>query len=146
VRIERYAFIPDSGGAGKFRGSLALQRDIRLLADNVSFARYSDRHKFPPKGLFGGGEGAPGAIVRNPGSNREERMASKGLDTLDDGDLVSISLPGAGGYGDPGERDPEAIAADLRDGKISPEAARRDYGVLVDAAKSEPAKDQRQRR
>jgi len=129
VRIERYAFIPDSGGAGKCRGSLALQRDIRLLADGVSFARYSDRHKFAPQGLFGGLEGASGAILRNPDSNREERMASKGLDTLEQNDLISVRLPGAGGYGDPGERDPVEIANDLRDGKISPEAARRDYGA-----------------
>jgi N-methylhydantoinase B len=146
VRIERYELIPDSGGAGKFRGSLALQRDIRLLADNVSFARYSDRHKFSPKGLFGGGEGAPGAIVRNPGTNHEEKMVSKGLDTLEEGDLVSVRLPGAGGFGDPGERDPAAIAADLRDGKISPEVAARDYGVSADAVKRAAAPGTRPKR
>jgi N-methylhydantoinase B len=128
VRIERYALIPDSGGAGKYRGSLALQRDIRLLADGVSFARYSDRHKVAPKGLFGGLEGAPGAIIRNPDSNHEERMASKGLDTLEQDDLISIRLPGAGGFGSPGERAPEAIAADLRDGKVSQEVVDQDYG------------------
>ena len=138
VRIERYAFIPDSGGAGKYRGSLALQRDIRMLADEVSFARYGDRHKFAPQGLFGGLEGATGMILRNPGSDREERMASKGLDVLDNGDLISVRLPGAGGYGDPGERDPKAIAADLRDGKITPEAAKRDYGFVAETSGTKP--------
>jgi len=141
VRIERYAFIPDSGGPGKHRGSLALQRDIRMLADHVSFARYGDRHKFRPKGLFGGGEGAAGAILRNPGSNHEEKMASKGLDVLEQGDLISVRLPGAGGYGDPRERDPAAIAADLRDGKITAEAAARDYGISATAAATGEAKD-----
>lgn len=134
VRIERYAFIPDSGGAGEYRGSLALKRDIRLLADNVSFARYGDRHKFPPQGLFGGREGAPGAIVRNPDSNHEERMASKGLDTLEEGDVISVRLPGAGGYGEPSKRAPDAIADDLRDGKVSAEAAKRDYGAQAPSA------------
>ena len=56
-------------------------------------------------------------------------MASKGLDTLEEGDVISVRLPGAGGYGDPAKRAPDAIAADLRDGKVSAEAAERDYGA-----------------
>lgn len=128
VRIERYEFLADSGGAGTYRGGLALRRDIRLLADRVSFARYGDRHKFPPQGLFGGLPGACGAIILNPGTPGERRMASKGLDTLAAGDLVSIRLPGAGGYGDPARRQRDSVAADLRDGKISRESATRDYG------------------
>lgn len=128
VRIERYEFIADSGGAGKFRGGLALRRDVRVLADKVSFARYGDRHKFAPQGLFGGLPGSCGAIVLNPGTDGEKHMASKGLDTLRKDDLVSIRLPGAGGYGDPRERDRAQVEADVRDGKISAASARRDYG------------------
>ena len=129
VRIERYEFLPDSGGAGTYRGGLALVRDIRMLADKVSFARYGDRHVFPPPGLFGGKPGATGAFLLNPGLPGERRLRSKGLDTLAAGDLVSVRLPGAGGYGDPAARDPALIERDLRDGKITPEAAARDYGV-----------------
>ena len=132
VRIERYAFIPDSGGAGTFRGGLAIRRDIRMLADGVSFARYGDRQKFAPHGLFGGLPGTMGAFVLNPGTESERRLASKGLEMLAADDLVSLRLPGAGGYGDPLERDLAAIDADLRDGKISPESAARDYRVVVD--------------
>ena len=132
VRIERYEFIPDSGGAGRYRGSLALVRDIRLLADKVSFARYGDRHKFAPQGLFGGLPGACGAFVLNPGTATEVALKSKGLDTLAEGDLVSLRLPGAGGYGDPAERDLDAIERDLENQKITPEAAERDYGVVLD--------------
>lgn len=128
VRIERYGFIPDSGGAGRFRGGLAMRRDIRLLADGVSFARYGDRHRFAPQGLAGGKPGSPGRFVLNPGTAGERVLASKGLDTLSRDDLVSIRLPGAGGYGDPAERDRAAIEADLRDGKITAAAAQRDYG------------------
>lgn len=133
VRIERYEFIPDSGGAGEYRGGLALRRDVRLLADKVSFARYADRHKFAPQGLFGGLPGARGSFVLNPGTNAARTMKSKGLDTLAAGDLLSICLPGAGGYGDPRQRDREQIALDLLDGKISETSARRDYGVEADS-------------
>jgi N-methylhydantoinase B len=129
VRIERYEFIRDSGGPGTYRGGLALRRDVRLLADRVSFARYGDRHKFAPQGLFGGMPGACGAFVLNPGTPTERPLASKGLDTLRTGDLVSIRLPGAGGYGDPRRRDRTLVRADLRDDKISREAALRDYGL-----------------
>ena len=132
VRIERYEFLPDTGGAGKFRGSLALRRDIRMLTGPVTFARYGDRHKFPPHGLFGGKQGATGAIIRNPGTIDETRMRSKALDTLDEGDLVSLRLPGAGGYGNPRDRDFNAIDRDLRDGKITVEGAELDYEVAID--------------
>ena len=129
VRIERYEFIPDSGGAGKYRGGLALRRDVRLLADQVSFARYADRHRFAPQGLFGGLPGFPGAFVLNPETPAERTMKSKGLDTLAAGDLLSIRLPGAGGYGDPLQRDHELVMQDLHDAKISLGSAERNYGV-----------------
>jgi N-methylhydantoinase B len=132
VRIERYELIPDSGGAGKYRGSLALRRDIRVLAGPVSFARYADRHKIAPRGLFGGRDGATGAFALNPGTPGERALKSKGLDTLQAGDLVSLRLPGAGGYGEPRERSLAAIERDLRDGKVSVEAAQSHYGVTVD--------------
>jgi len=132
IRIERYEFIADSGGAGRTRGSLALRRDVRLLADRASFARYSDRHKFAPQGLFGGKPGGKGALILNPGSAGERRLKSKGLDMLEKGDLVRMELPGAGGYGDPRLRAFEAIDRDLKDGKVTPDAAERDYDVVVD--------------
>jgi len=131
IRIERYEFIPDSGGAGKFRGGLATRRDIRVLADEVSFARYGDRQKFSPLGVFGGKEGSRGSFILNPGTEEECPLKSKGLDVLQKDDLVSLRLPGAGGYGDPLERPFSSIEADLRDGKVTPETAFRDYQVCV---------------
>lgn len=133
IRIERYEFIPDSGGAGRFRGSLALRRDLRFLTGPISFARYSDRHKIAPKGIFGGKEGACGSIVLNP-AEEARVMRSKGLDVVDAGDLISLRLPGAGGYGDPLTRDLAAIEADVRDGKVSIAVAERDYQVVIDRA------------
>ena len=132
LRIECYEFIPDTGGAGKWRGGLSLRRDIRFLQDRVTFARYADRQEFAPNGLFGGTDGAMGRLIHNPGTPAERRFKSKGLDYLNSGDVVSMRLPGGGGYGPPAERADEHLCADVRDGKVSPEAAWRDYGRAVD--------------
>jgi N-methylhydantoinase B len=129
VMIERYAFIPDSGGPGKFRGGLSLRRDIRFLTD-VTWARYADRQKFSPQGLFGGKEGTRGAFVLNPDTPEERKEKSKGLSRLRAGDLLSIRLPGSGGYGPPSERDPEKVRLDVINGKVSLESAQKDYLVV----------------
>jgi N-methylhydantoinase B len=130
VMIEMYEFIPDSGGAGKFRGALGLRRDIRFLVDEVSFARYGDSQEFPPHGLFGGKSGTPGRFILNPHSNGT-RLKSKGISTLRLNDVVSLRLPGGGGYGDPLERDFSLIERDVRDGKVTIEKAKEDYKVVI---------------
>ena len=132
VRIRRYDFIPDSGGAGKYRGGLAVRRDFEILTDDVSLARYGDRQRFGAFGLFGGKEGSKGRFVLNPDTAQERPLKSKGLDILGKGDVVSLRLPGAGGYGDPLERDRELLLQDVRDGKVTLESAREDYEVVVD--------------
>ena len=75
----------------------------------------------------------------NPDTEAEQQLASKGLDTLNAGDLVSLRLPGAGGYGSPAQRELDAIDRDLRDEKISAEKAVEDYGIVIKDA--EPAVD-----
>jgi len=129
VMIERYEFIPDSGGAGKNRGGLSLRRDIRFFTD-VTWARYSDRQKFSPQGLFGGKEGTRGELILNPGTSNEQRQKSKGVTQLRGGDLLSIRLPGSGGYGDPRERDPNKVRWDVLNGKVSLKSAREDYLII----------------
>jgi N-methylhydantoinase B len=131
ITIERYQFIPDSGGAGRSRGGLSLRRDIRFHTD-VLWARYSDRQKFAPQGLFGGKEGSRGALILNPGTPEEAKQKSKGVSYIQAGDLLSIRLPGSGGYGDPRERDPEMVRWDVLNGKVSRDSAQRDYGVALD--------------
>lgn len=132
VRIEKYEFITDSGGAGKYRGALSMQKDIRFLVDNVSWARYGDRQKFQPFGLLGGKNGTVGEFIVNPGTPWERKEKPKGLTMLRLNDVVSLRLPGSGGLGDPLERDPNLLQADLLDEKVSVESAERDYGVKVD--------------
>jgi N-methylhydantoinase B len=131
VRIDRYELLPDTGGAGKYRGALGLRRDIRILIDDVSWARYGDRQKFSPFGLFGGKEGGKGQFVLNPDTAGEQVAKSKGLDHLNAGDVVSLRLPGAGGYGKPQERDLQTLLRDVRDGKVSIQSAQNDYSVEV---------------
>jgi N-methylhydantoinase B len=133
MRILRYEFIPDSGGAGKHRGGLTVRRDIEVLTDNVSLARYGDRQRFGAFGLFGGKEGSKGIFFLNPDTPRQSQLKSKGLDILNKGDVVSLRLPGAGGYGDPLERDVNLLLKDVRDGKVSLDSAREDYKVVIDA-------------
>lgn len=132
VRIERYELIPDSAGAGKFRGSLGQRKDFRFLVDNVTFARYGDRQEFAPFGLFGGKEGSMGRFILNPETPEETRLKSKAYSTLKLNDVVSARLPGGGGYGNPLERDRELVYKDVRDGKISKEHAKQEYGVIIE--------------
>jgi N-methylhydantoinase B len=131
VIIERYEFLQDSGGAGKYRGGLSLRRDIRFLTE-VTWARYSDRQKFSPEGLFGGKGGTRGRLILNPGTPNEQKQKSKGVSQLKAGDILSIHLPGSGGYGPPRERDPDMVRWDVLNGKVSIKSAREDYLVVFD--------------
>jgi N-methylhydantoinase B len=131
VMILRYEFLPDSGGPGRCRGGISLRRDIRFLTD-VTWARYSDRQKFSPLGLFGGMEGSRGSLILNPDTPDEKRCKSKGVDQIRAGDVLSICLPGSGGYGPPAERDPELVRWDVINGKVGIESAKDDYGVVLD--------------
>ena len=128
--IERFELIPDSGGAGTFRGGCGVRRDMRFLADEGKLTNLSDRQTFPPYGLFGGQPGRAGRTVVNPGPG-EQVVHSKESRGFEHGDVISFQQPGAGGYGDPLERDPARVLDDVLDEYVSVEAARRDYGVVI---------------
>jgi N-methylhydantoinase B len=113
---------------------LTVRRDVEMLIDDVSLARYGDRQRFGAFGLFGGKEGSKGKFILNPGTPEERQLKSKGLDILHKGDVVSLRMPGAGGYSDPLERDSEMLLQDVRDGKVTLESAREDYQVVIDSA------------
>ena len=132
ILIERLELIPDSAGAGKFRGSCGLRKDIRFLGDRGSVSNLSDRHRFPPPGLFGGRPGALGRTLLNPGTEREQDLHPKAIYPLAHADLVSLRVSGSGGYGDPRERDPELVTRDVALGYVSVDQAREGYGVVVD--------------
>lgn len=130
IVVERFELIRDSAGAGKFRGGAGVRRDIRFLADEGKLTNLSDRQKFPAYGLFGGKPGKLGRTVINPGRN-EQIVHGKQSREFAYGDVISFQQPGAGGYGDPLERDPQRVLEDVLDDYVSVEAARREYGVAI---------------
>lgn len=133
VLIERQEYILDSAGAGKYRGGTGIRKDVRFLTEKVRLTNLSDRQKYSPFGLFGGSPGALGATILNPGPN-ETQLHSKGVYQLVLGDVVSFRVSGAGGWGDPFEREPQAVLGDVRDGFVSVGQAREIYGVAVDSS------------
>src|SRR6185437_12571927 len=109
IVVERFELIPDSAGAGEFRGGHGIRRDVRLLGEEMTFSNLTDRQRFPPPGILGGEAGALGATIRNPGTDREEVLSSKGSYAAATCDVVSTRLAAGGGYGDPRRRDPERV-------------------------------------
>ena len=134
TRITRFELIPDSGGAGEFRGGLGIRRDYLNLAD-ARFSIRSMRHVMPPQGCAGGRSGRPGDIRINPGTAQEKRLPTRYADyPLRAGDRFRLDTPGGGGYGDPLMREPERVLADVREGAVTAQAAGREYGVVVTQA------------
>lgn len=119
VIVERFELIPDSAGRGRHRGGLGVRRDVRILGEQIRFTNLSERHRFRPFGLMGGEPGQLGRTVINPGTPGEREIGGKASVDLEHGDVVSFQLAGAGGYGDPAERDPAAVAEDARLGLVS---------------------------
>jgi N-methylhydantoinase B len=128
--VERFELIRDSAGAGKFRGGCGIRRDLRLLADEGKLTNLADRQKFAPYGLGGGKSGKLGRTVLNPGPG-EQVVHGKQSREFAYGDVISFQQSGAGGYGDPLERDPQRVLEDVLDDYVSVEAARGEYGVVV---------------
>ncbi len=131
--VEERSLVCDSGGPGKMRGGLGRKMVIRVPADEkaprgpTSIAVQAGRFKYPPNGLFGAkpGSGARFVINDQPGD-------PSGLSLCENGDVIQFHSAGGGGFGDPLERDPEAVEQDVLNGYVSLEKALDDYGVVID--------------
>ena len=119
IVIERYGLVPDSGGAGKHRGGLAVERVWRCLTPDTSLIVRSDRAAHPPYGLQGGEPGALSSNVLIHADGTEETLPSMFSTTIQPGDVYVHRTAGGGGWGDPAERDPQEHADDLADGKVT---------------------------
>jgi len=133
LRVESYNMITDSGGPGSNRGGLGFYRHTRYLHGEGYYTNRSETSKFPPKGVLGGKPGAPSKqrLVRATGKTDELPSKITNL-SIYGGDLIWMAQPGGGGYGNPLDREPARVLDDLLDEKISPEAARDIYGVVVE--------------
>ena len=119
IRMHRSELRPDSGGQGEFRGGLGISREYEVLAGEVVFTHRGERHRRPARGAAGGGPGACAHSVIHRASGAEEIIPSKTLVRLKPGDRVEVDTAGGGGYGDPGARTADRLAADIEGGKVS---------------------------
>jgi len=133
IRIEDYSLIPDSCGAGEFRGGLGVRRSYRLLAEEAGLQLRSDRTKFAPYGLEGGRPGRKTANWLEDADGTRRELPGKVTMPLTEGQLVIHEQAGAGGYGNPFSRDPDRVLEDVLDGKQTAGAAEEQYGVVLAA-------------
>jgi N-methylhydantoinase B len=130
--IERYALIPDSGGAGKFRGGFGKRRDILVLSSDNTATMSTDRARNRPWGLFGGESGECSKFVLRDPKGKTKDLPSKGTRRIEQGSVISCITAGGGGYGNPLERDPSRVSFDVLEGLVSRRNARELYGVALD--------------
>ncbi len=135
VRIDCCTLQTAAGGPGRTRGGLGMHRELRLLGDEGVYSVLSDRAVVPPFGVAGGLSAAAVRVAVAVAGAAERDLPTPGKITgrrIREGDRVVMESAGGGGYGDPRERDPEAIRADVLAGYVSADAAREIYGAALD--------------
>lgn len=146
VEITRYAFVQNSGGPGRSRGGAALIRGYRLLADAAVLIMRSDRRSHLPYGLDGGLPGTPSWNVINPGPDQQllPVCPMESVPMVGGDEFVHIQA-GGGGFGDPLEREPARVLADVLNELITPAYAADVYGVVIAGAEIDAAATTRRR-
>ncbi|HUY72136.1 MAG TPA: hydantoinase B/oxoprolinase family protein [Gaiellaceae bacterium] len=129
LHVRRYGFRADSGGSGKWRGGNGVVREFEIECDQAFVSLWWERSKTPAWGLFGGEAATPPDLVINPGRDDERHILKATRLVLKRGDVIRGMSGGGGGFGDPAERAPQLLQADIRDGHVSAEAAARLYGT-----------------
>jgi N-methylhydantoinase B len=138
TRLRRFELIPDSGGAGTFRGGLGFVREYEVLDNDARFSLRSTKHTVAPKGIDGGADGKTGHCTLNPGKPDERAIPSRFSDhVLHPDDVFSLETPGGGGLGNPSQRDPQRVLNDVRNGYVTRQKAREVYRVAVDERDSD---------
>ncbi len=131
MQILSYEFLTDRAGAGEYRGGAPYKRDYRFLEKEAILQVRSDRRAIKPYGLYGGRAGKPSMNYLNPDGNNQ-LLTTKPTMNITRGDVFRHELAGGGGWGDPFKRDPDAVLQDVRNELVSADAAREEYGVVVD--------------
>jgi N-methylhydantoinase B len=130
--VEGFGYVPDTGGAGKHRGSLSVYRQWRFLQPGKVMVR-TNRLSRASEGLAGGQPGALSKNILNPVTDNVQlpRQTHFHLE-VKPGDRLYHVVSGSGGHGDPWEREPEKVLADVKDEKVTIVGAREQYGVVID--------------
>ena len=140
--VERLGLAVDSGGPGRHRGGLGYEKHLRMLED-AHFMSIADRSILACWGVKGGRAGMPFNVTIDPGGPREREVdALADAEPVAAGEVIRIRTTGGGGWGDPLERPFAEVEQDLRWGKVSERAARRDYGVVVEIGPDGPVVDE----
>jgi N-methylhydantoinase B len=135
IRFLRYGLVPDTGGAGRFRGGLAAEMVFQVFAPNsIVTARNRDHSVFTSPGILGGLPGGTSRFTRTPVRGVPVELANTDVVACEPGDVIRITGAGGGGYGHPHDRPAEQVLADVRGGIVSRERARADYGVAITEA------------
>src|SRR5919109_2643150 len=131
LRVRHYGVRPDSGGAGCYRGGLGATKVFEAVDGDVVVSMRGERYFTPPWGLYGGQPAASAQAWVERADGTVEEIPSKRVFTLRQGERLHIDTPGGGGYGDPLERDPEAVRQDVCDRRVTVLMARQQYGVVL---------------
>lgn len=119
----------DSGGPGAYRGGLGQTMVFDVRTDKpYHLAGLYERTRFPAPGVNGGSPGAVGTLATNNGAEYKPKLTT----VVPADTVITLELPGGGGYGSPFDRDPALVLADVRDGRVSASSAEKDYGVVID--------------
>jgi N-methylhydantoinase B len=133
VRLRRYAINPDTGGPGRWRGGCGVVREIEVLAPEAVVSVRLDGVENPPWGVTAGKCGGPGRVVINPGKANERIIPPVSDGTIvRHGDVIRLETGGGGGWGHPFDREAARVLEDVQGGFVTREAARREYGVVID--------------
>lgn len=132
IKTIRHEYIPDTGGAGKFRGGNGVDYTIEFRGVNPDVSVFGDGAVIPAFGLNGGLEGSLNEGYLNRGRENEKQLSSnEGWNRAKSGDTITVLSAGGGGWGSPLDRDPAAVLDDIRNDMLSSAKAREWYGVVV---------------
>ncbi len=129
VTVDYLSFHDEEGGAGLHRGGKGVRIDYRIRSDNAWLTLAYTRSKILPWPLQGGQPGSPNHVIIRRANGQQERYSVVSGLTLNTDDVIQIMTATGAGWGDPGQRDPALVREDLKNGYITPEQARRDYGL-----------------
>ena len=130
LQVVSYEFLTDRAGPGQFRGGAPYRREYEFLEREAVLQVRSDRRDFRPYGLYRGQPGRASLNILNP-DGEARVLDSKLIMNLARGDVFRHELAGGGGWGDPLERDPARVLEDARNGFVSCDGAKSDYGVVI---------------